>query len=312
MLYELPENTIEIVFLGSSHSHRTHIPIVYNDLLKVDTISMGVNGLTIEHLYYQLVEILKTQNPKIVVMEFFSLYQYNKFDWWTTHKSYDSMNVSMNKFKAINSSVPIELRMEFFIPIISYHQNWKTFLEVFNDVDDNPFYGFIPSYTKVKYHTTNDIVDQKNFSNDELYISESYLNYVERILQLCDENNISIILNISPYIEQYGLTVYDAQKYINGLHDYFGENDIDVIDFSYNPSNYDIYMDDLHDDGHLNVGGAYKASMALGEIMAQEYLDILANSRYDFEMETNQKLEAFEFVLDKFYRNKEILLNSEE
>ena len=184
-------------------------------------------------------------------------------------------------------------------------------MEVYNDIDDNPYYGFIPSYNKVKYHDNYDIIEVTKFSDEELFISDKYHDYLQNIVELCDKNNISLIINITPFIVQSNLSVYDAHRYINGLSEFFDEENIDVIDFSYNPSKYGIYLDDLHDDGHLNVGGAYKASVALGEILALEYGEVLVDSEYNFESETNLKLESFKQVLDKFYINKESILSCE-
>lgn len=310
MFYKIPNETIDIVFLGSSHSHRTHVPMIYNEILKVDSISIGTAGATIEQIYFQLQEILKTQSPKVVVIEMFSLADYiEEQKIGTVHKAFDTMKISKNKINAIEYNIYDESKSGFYFPILSYHQRWKIIYETLLKKNLNPYYGYVPSDV-ISYKTVNEfLVTPNEMTNEKIYLSEKRLILLDEITKLCNENNIKIIYFVAPYITQKDLHVTELHKHINGLENYTNINNIDIVDFSVNPAAIDIFRDDLFNDGHVNIGGAHKISLALVDYISLNYAELFVSCSYDFREESENKYFQYLNELEIFIEGKEEYIN---
>jgi hypothetical protein len=57
--YKKDENTVDILFTGSSLSIFSFIPQVFNAKLDAKSYNLGVNVLNIKQIYYNLPEIVK-------------------------------------------------------------------------------------------------------------------------------------------------------------------------------------------------------------------------------------------------------------
>ena len=71
--YHLPKDSVEVIFFGNSHSYTAFQPTVIDDILSIDSYVLGISSENIVVSYYELEEALKTQHPKAVVLETFSL-----------------------------------------------------------------------------------------------------------------------------------------------------------------------------------------------------------------------------------------------
>lgn len=71
---ELPENSVDIVFLGSSHAQCTFIPEIINAVLGVDSINLISPSETIHQTKLEYQEVLAYQNPSAVIIEPYVIY----------------------------------------------------------------------------------------------------------------------------------------------------------------------------------------------------------------------------------------------
>ena len=67
--YELPHNSIDIVFLGNSLSYSSFNPLVFNGFLGVSSYNLGTADQNIKQSYYNLKEVIEHQLPKMVILE---------------------------------------------------------------------------------------------------------------------------------------------------------------------------------------------------------------------------------------------------
>lgn len=89
--------------------------------------------------------------------------------------------------------------------------------------------------------------------NDVLPVEDDMLKYLEKIIDLCEKNNVKLVFFRSPYLANE-----NEMRKVNWLADYCEEREIpfydleSAVDFDYNT--------DFKDHWHLNVRGARKAT----------------------------------------------------
>ena len=71
--YKLPKNSIDVLFIGNSHVYSTFQPQIMNDIIPIHSYIVGSDAENVVFSYFELSEVLKTQKPKVVVLETFAL-----------------------------------------------------------------------------------------------------------------------------------------------------------------------------------------------------------------------------------------------
>ena len=67
--YDLPKNSLDMVFLGSSHSYCTFDPENFDSVLGTSSYQLGMPLQHMDSTYFTLLEVLNYQKPKKVVVE---------------------------------------------------------------------------------------------------------------------------------------------------------------------------------------------------------------------------------------------------
>ncbi len=312
--YELNPNTIDIVFLGSSHSYRTFNPIIINHELEIDSYSMGMNDTKVEYLYYQLKEITKTQSPKVITIEVFSFIDLDKHHGISSmaHNAVDTMKLSFNKHLLIQNLIPKEEKTEYYFPIFNYHNRWKDtdFLSNTSDFYLNnktltEYYGYTP-YEEVKYDSSS-LLNKDVIYDFEIKhkIKNERLFYFQKIIDLCEQNQIKLILLVAPYETQYEISAKDLRAYTNSIEQYLKDkriNNVEIVDFNLLSKELRFQLNDLSDVGHVNISGAYKVSKYLAEYLQQNNIELFENSKYDYKYDSEKKYEQFMLNLANFLK----------
>ncbi|MCD8362519.1 MAG: hypothetical protein LUC98_06095 [Lachnospiraceae bacterium] len=141
--------------------------------------------------------------------------------------------------------------------------------------EDDFKYGFTNAHQALMgYSALNSYCDNTNYepfeSNSSTEVMEPVevmQEYLDKIVQLCNENNIDLILVKTPS------TAANIKKY-NYLNQYATEHNIQYIDFNekavYSEMGYNFATDN-HDGGHLNIWGARKVSNYIGDVLVNQY-----------------------------------------
>src|SRR5437870_3052083 len=69
--YQQKKNSIDLLFLGSSHCYRSFNPAIFDEKLGTNSFNMASPSQSPLTSYYVLKEVLKRQSPKIVILEVF-------------------------------------------------------------------------------------------------------------------------------------------------------------------------------------------------------------------------------------------------
>lgn len=254
--YKQPKNSIDIIFLGSSHAYSSFNPY----LIEQDTGLKGYCFSTQQQplwiTYYYLQEALKYQKPKYVVLEVHMAVVGNNdyAEESVNREAIDKMRMSVNKINAINVSVEDKSdRISYYFNIIKYHSRYKElnkqdFLTAFCDnTVDNKGYIALPK----NQHVFDQI--QCN-SNETKKITDKNEEYLKKIISLAKSNNINLILVKTPC--QYGEDYYEKLNYINEIAE---KEEVPFYNYVKNIESINLDFDnDFFDNGHLNMYGSEK------------------------------------------------------
>ena len=127
--YKIPKDNIDLLFIGSSHSYCSFNSRLFDHYLRCNSLNLGTNSQTFPITYSAILEILKKQTPKVIVIEVFPIRKIEP-SIVALRPHLDTMNLSINKLRLIKNSLPISEWGNHFMNTIYYHSRWKEFKQL--------------------------------------------------------------------------------------------------------------------------------------------------------------------------------------
>ena len=265
--YESPKDH-ELIVLGDCEVYSAVNPNVLFENHGIKAFNRANAQQTILQSYYLLKETLNYETPKYVMLSVGALRTKEKNEAYN-RLLLDDMKWSKEKVELIKATrTDGETYLSYVFKLLRYHSRIVQLTK--EDIVRLPFNngmvthsGFIINKNVVPLEN----LPTKRVLNDYSF-DETNIEYLDKIVKLCEDNNIKLILfkSISEYpywYTQYDdyLTIY-AQK--NNLDYYNFNKDIKKIGINYNTDTYDGGM-------HLNLDGANKFSKYLGDVLTSKY-----------------------------------------
>ncbi|MCI8651274.1 MAG: hypothetical protein HFF05_02360 [Oscillospiraceae bacterium] len=256
-----PENSIDVLFLGSSYAYCDWNPGAMYAASGLTGYVMGGSEQTPAITYWYLKEALKTQTPSLVVMEATSLF----FD---RYQNYTQINLGympwgLNRIQATLECAEPEKKLGLFWDLYFYHDRWKELTA--SDVKK----ALIPARAdRLKGHTAVDQIFEQTadgpFLSDMRQTEEVYQQNLQdfaRIVQLCADKGIDLVVTINPTYSQYTPEVYSRLE-----KDVLSAGAADFLNWSnsFAEAGLDPAVH-LYDGGHLNQTGAKIFSAYTGQ-----------------------------------------------
>lgn len=267
--YEEPKNSLELLFIGNSDLYRGISPIVLYDNYGIASYSYTAPGQRVWTGYYMLKESLLYQKPKVVVFGVDAVFSNNDSSNSNYRKVFDNMKANSVKYEAINDDVynfTLSEKISYYFPIFRYHARYK---ELTKEDLKYAFYDYHFAYkgldliTEIKPYKNN-YDYMKN--NKEIEISDKVKKYLDKIVDLCKENNIELLFVELPSADSWNLNKSKA------VSNYAKEKNIEFIDLNLGQIKDFDWKHDTSDKGdHLNVYGATKVTNYLGEYLTSNY-----------------------------------------
>ncbi|WP_404987702.1 hypothetical protein [Clostridium culturomicium] len=287
--YNEAENRFDVMGFGSSHMYCTVNPLTIWENTGIPSYLLTSQQQPPCTTYYYIKEALKTQAPKVVLVEayMFTL-QPASYDEGVFHDAVDFLRPSKNKRDLINEMIPENERINYHIPLLKYHTRWEELEEQDFDNSYRKMKDWLKGYVFLK-DSKEISVDEEVFNEDiRLPIPEENLKYLDKIIELSEEENFKLVLIASPYnvsAKEHGV--------FNSISDYAEEKGIDFINFNslFNELNLNTNTD-FYDSGHTNVYGAEKVSNYLGEYLQKKY-ELENYSEDENYTDFNEGLEKF-------------------
>ena len=207
-LYELEDDSIDVLFLGSSHVMTAVSPMQIYEETGITSYNLGTEQQSLFTSYYLLKEALqKNQNPQVVVLEIYFLFPHNittpiNSDEQFVRKTFDSIKWSPNKWEAVRNLCSLDdnhTMGNYLLPFLRYHSRWSEltltdFTYLFQD-KSNPLKGFSVATEQTPSHFSGFTATEYTPS---IQLTDTMVLYFKKIVTLCNENNISLVLIKTP------------------------------------------------------------------------------------------------------------------
>ncbi len=274
--YKEEPNTVDVLFLGTSHTYVSVNPALLWDDHGIASVNMPSAGQPTWNMYYYLKEALKYQQPKLVVLDVFSMIiiqREGELQYGGEYASYDrmvhsniGMKFSQNKIDSVFASAPKGLRLDLLLGLPVYHNRY----EELSDADMQYMLGGDLEESK-NYITRWEGKEVERRDNADLQetaaIHEKSLEYFEKTIDLLREKDIPVLLVDTPY------SVSDEdRKIINSIKAVAQQKGVDYLEYN---DDYDRlgldFSQDFSDNSHLTVTGATKFTHDLGEQIKSKF-----------------------------------------
>ena len=283
--YQIPKNSIDLLFIGSSHSYCTFNSKLFDHYLKCNSLNLGTDSQSFSITYSAILEILKRQTPKVIVIEVYPIKRDPSIPALRPHL--DTMSFSINKLRLIKNSLPITKWGNHLINTFYYHSRWKEFnilrkeeqkgYESWEGKTNNK--GFDGSvWDSLRYSLTYDIYEKiyNNIPNISFDISENYLKLLESLFKICQKKGIKIIIASPPVIDDYEVLNILYNPSLKELMDKYS---IDSIDFNTGKIKYEKI--DFLDNAHLSLAGSDEVSFEMANFLKENYPILLNSKNYE-------------------------------
>lgn len=270
--YRMQEkDSIDVLILGSSHSadgiHARDMDAILAEEygLQLKSFNMSVTGMRLEQMNFRLKEAVKTQMPKLLVIETFSCAPQSTGTEENLNRwSLDYLPVSKNKMEYIDKHIEEEMKTSFLVPFIKYHSRWKELnaadweiLLPADVLEKSKNCGFTAP-DKPDYSGVVDDYFEQDFSNI-VEIKELPVNYQEEmaeLLALCEEIDCKVLFLSVPYKVQADFYNTELVKYNNYLEkEYVDNENVYIYDMNKETISLGWGYEHMTDEGHVNNQG---------------------------------------------------------
>ena len=208
--YELEDDSVDVLFLGSSHVFETYNTSVLWDEYGIASYVLGGSVQPMWNTYFYMKEALKTQTPELIVLDAYCCeYREEYNDYSRQIKNCYGMKPSLNKLNAMFVTSSYD-NVKFFFPISNYSSRYSELtMEDFLDSQMIPRYenwmGFCSNYV-------NEVKDTPCLEDSytEKPMHQKTEKYYRKILQLAEEKQIPVLVVVTPYPD---ITENDAAVY---------------------------------------------------------------------------------------------------
>ena len=264
--YKQKPNTVDVLFIGSSHVYCDIDNGILWDDYGISSYDLGGAESPMWVTYYHLKEAMKYQTPKAVFMEISlaGIRQVNEQpEFWTEDNNY-GMRWNANRINQLKDNTIEKTFPKILFPLSAMHTRYKELNE--NDFTDKNnsinYKGFDPRWGTTEFETPDAFA-----ITEEEPISEKSEKYFRKIIDLVKEENIPMVMFVSPYYFEES-----EQRMFNYMFRIAEEEGIDGINFNYYYENMGLdFSTDMAENLHLNSLGTQKFTKYFGQIIKDSF-----------------------------------------
>lgn len=273
--YGLEKNSLDMVYVGSSHSYCTFDPEKIDKITGLKSFQMGTPLQHADTTYFELLEIYNYQTPKYVVMELYWDVVDDDFEPKQADSFFEVLDNDVLKDKYIDEVFPMGAKAKYILPAIRYQQEYFAYKTnemekeitqktgvtkpVIQETNGTEYYrslGYTYCDTVIAESELDRTNQFKTFDAKKWDFSPVQLKYIEKIVKLCEEKGSTLVLVTAPIanVSMKFIKNYDVihQKFAN----FANKNNINYIDYNIvNMEENMLEMKHFRDDAHLNDEG---------------------------------------------------------
>ncbi|MDE6622585.1 MAG: hypothetical protein K2K74_19265 [Lachnospiraceae bacterium] len=268
------EQDFDVLFLGTSHVLNAVYPMdLWRDYGMV-SYNMANHSENICTNYWQLRNALQYTKPKVVVIDLYAVDGDGKVNEQYLHNFLDEVPFSLLKIEMVRDLLEPEKRAEYLFNLSLYHSRW----EELGKEDLRP----VPGVEKgaefrddVTINVPPELIPKEDYDPTDRLNKQ----YLQKIIDLCKEQDIGIILMYVPYTMPEG-----HQRVANWGYVAAEKNDIPYLNFVYEDLEINYATDCADEAHHLNASGARKLTDYLGNYISTNYnvTDHREDPEYEF------------------------------
>ena len=283
--YEMEKDSLDVLFLGSSHCYCSFSPREFYDRFEFTGYNLGSSQQSVWLSYYWLKEALGYQSPSVIVLETFFVTTNDGTggDEPSVRKALDFMRPSPVKAEAVKTVSELHENVDpesFLLTNLRFHA--RTGDLKIQDFDTGllengtAMMGYCPLGYREHGEVFEPLKDSQSKADlqaaggaagsaEAIPLYPAAEEYLEKIVSLCEERGILLLFVKAP-TTHWSVEEHDA------VARFAGDHNIRFIDYNlpseYAGLGYDFSQDSF-DYGHPNVKGARKIAAALGPVIKE-------------------------------------------
>ena len=266
--YYKSEKNNDVLILGDCEVYENISTVKMWEEYGITSYIRGSSEQLIWQSYYLLEDTLKHETPKVVVLSMLAMSEADAKSEAYNRMTLDGMRWSKSKWNSIKESMTEKETMASYIfPLLRYHSRWSELSS-----DDIKYMFNKPKVTSNGYlmqvgvrpvTTVPKVSPLANYT-----FSDRNYEYLDKIKDLCNEKGIKLVLIKAPSIFPHWYDEWESQ-----IQDYANENNLLYLNMVDKADEIGLdYTTDTFDYGqHLNVDGAEKTAVYLGNILKDQY-----------------------------------------
>lgn len=238
-----PPDSLDVLIIGDSLSSYNISPMEMWKKQGISSYVLGQSGQTAAETYYLFKQALKTQSPKVLVLETNLFFRYEDI------------------FSETENSLAETMYYHF--PALRFHDIWKSYAGM-NKPSKYKYYKGFEIHNKVNPYAADDYMKRTDESRK---IYDLVRHYLDKIVKECEEQQIQLLLVSAPSPLNYNY------KKHNAIQEFADTYQVPYLDFNLKESGLTIdWATDTMDNGdHLNYQGAVKLSDCLADYLKEQY-----------------------------------------
>lgn len=267
--HQLPENSIDVMIYGSSHAWRGVDSVEMYDKHGIGAYNYGANWqrLSTEALFFY--DSLRTQSPKVAMIETFRLHDLVK-DQNMDGEVYYTRKISDFPFKRQYLRTAFGDRLDryvaYYFPISQLHSNWTSISHgsFINPYTPEDFIGTMGYFHMPSADMVTPVELYDPMEATQLELREDVIEILDGIVATCKEQGIELVFFNIPW--RGGNQQRDAiTRYAEENGCVYLDLFLHVDEMGFDPET------DFMDIEHLNHSGALKVADYLGAYLREHY-----------------------------------------
>lgn len=263
------EDSIDIVALGNSNMYSALCPLKLWDEYGYTSTIIASPRQTAAITSTLLEDVLKTQSPKLVILEADMFYEGVELNENIVDEKDSKKRLPVIPY-VTDDKITTDIQNQFTVFLL--HDQWKNMVANPANIGDDAMFNHGYFFNdEIKETTPND-----NMKDTQLIdaIPDEAVLYMNKIMDICNKENITLMLMNSPSLNTWSYARHNA------VAQFAEDNNIDYLDFN-TLDDYTIEYDrEFRDKGiHVNYYGSSKITTYIGNYIAQNHQQLIEDKR---------------------------------
>lgn len=234
---------IDVLVVGDSEALVLLSPQKMLDDEGISSFIAGQSGMRVSEAYYAIKDIVKTQDPKVVLLE--------------------TDMLTMDSSELAEARMTFQAEVQEKLPVTKYHGMWKEELGIKRTPQEYHYHGFEPRDLIEPYDGGPYMFETED--RYKLYKSTNF--YLNKIYELCEQEGITIVLVSSTSPMNFNYTKHNA------MVDLAESRDTEYLDLNMisEEIGIDWATDELDGGDHVNLTGTIKQTDYIEKYLSENF-----------------------------------------